>query len=61
MENRKFDKKEAETTGGWPCPDKCARVKLKVIAAVMNKCNITAAEYMENREEYLQKCGVVLE
>lgn len=61
MENRKFDKKEAETTGGWPCPDKCARVKLITIAKVMNKCNITAAEYMKNREKYLQKCGVAVE
>lgn len=61
MENRKFDKKEAETTGGWPCSDKCARVKLKVIAAVMNECGITAAEYMADREKYLQKCGVAVE
>ena len=45
--------------GKWPCPVEYRDIKLIVIAKVLNKCKITMAEYMDDRQKYLELCGVI--
>ena len=43
---------------GWKCPVECSNIPLITIAMIMNEFNITAEEYMSDREKWLIKSGV---
>lgn len=51
--------KEESTQDKWPCPVEYRGIKLKEIAAVMNEYKITMAEYMSDRQKYLEGCGLI--
>ena len=42
----------------WKCPVECSNIPLIIIAMIMNEFDITAEEYMDNREKWLVKSGV---
>lgn len=54
-----MSEKAKYTEGKWPCAVEYRDIKLIVIAKVLNKCKITMAEYIADRQKYLELCGVI--